>query len=304
MAGSAAYCAVSIVGILWIVPTRLGEAVARRFDWQSAVLFVPGISAVLFGISTSARNGWSWQGGLSAAGGAVLLAIWIYRSLTIADPLLNLRLFRLRPVVVTNGVAGLMAMGAFQASLLFSIILQNPRWTGAGLGITALQLGLAALPATGMGVIGGPLAGHMITRHGGRTTILAAGMVILAGWLSGFAFNDSVIAVVLAWCILNVGTACMMGATSIVLAEVVPPERTSEASGMIVVVRGVAQGVGAMLVTTLLASESVRDRISGAEFPTAGALSLTIAVMAALGVGAVVIALALPRRGQLAKAAT
>ncbi len=82
-------------------------------------------------------------------------------------------------------------------------------------------------------------------------------------------------AIVVAWCLISFGTASLFAVAPVILTQVVAAGRTSEATGMLVVLRGLAQGVGTMIVTTLLASEVVRDPAGKASYPTETALQIT-----------------------------
>ena len=94
--------------------------------------------------------------------------------------------------------------------------------------------------------------------------------------------------------VISFGTTMLFSVAPTIIAQASPPERISEISGLITVIRQLFMGIGAQMVTTLLASDIVRrgDEI----YPSPFAYDITVAVIAALCTVAVLTALALPRQ--------
>jgi hypothetical protein len=108
----------------------------------------------------------------------VLLVAFVARQATAANPLMPLRLFRIRVVSGANIVQGLLVVGMFGTFFLGALYLQQVRGYGP------LLVGLAFLPATAvMGVMSLRLAGPVMARLGAYRTILVSLIVLLGGLL-------------------------------------------------------------------------------------------------------------------------
>lgn len=293
---SAVYCGVTWLAVRMLIPVSPRGAVTQGIDWLSGILFAPGIMFLLYYVGTIAKHGLYDPVGLIAfALGILLLVYWVWRSLSAAAPLLDVRQFRNRNILVANIVTAFVAMSSLQLPLIFSILLQAPVWTGIGLGVSAFLAGVAKLPSNILSILAGPLSGWLTGRGGGRTAMLAGGTLATLGWALAYVFHGSVIEVIIILGVISFGTTMLFAVGPTILAEAAPGERTSEVSGMLTVVRSLFQGIGAMLITTLLATEVVKDPASHAQYPTQGAFHLTIGAVILLSIFATICAFALPR---------
>jgi MFS family permease len=90
-----------------------------RIDWGGAALMSFGLSAVLLAVSEG--NSWGWGSTrviALLAGGAVVLAIWARYELRVPQPLVDMRMMRLRGVWTTNLTALMVGFGMFGSFLL------------------------------------------------------------------------------------------------------------------------------------------------------------------------------------------
>src|SRR3546814_13585291 len=81
-----------------------------------------------------------------------------------------------------------------------------------------------------------------------------------------------------------------------VIAQASPPERISEISGILTVIRQLFLGIGAQMVTTLLAVDVVRR--GGESYPSPFAYDLAVIAIVALCVGAILLSFLLPQIGR------
>lgn len=292
---SALFCATSFVLIYALLP-RSPRLPVGKIDWLSGILFAPGILALLFYISNGPKTGWFEPANI----GALLLALalltwWLRRSLTSDDPLIDIRLFRDRNISIANIITGLTAMSTLQITLVFSIMLQAPRWTLVGLGATATVAGLAKLPSNIGSLFAGPLSGWITYRGGGRMAMIVGGLLTVAGWTLAYFFHDTIVQVIVALCVISFGTTMFFAVGPTILAYAAPPERTSETTGVMTVVRQAFLGIGAQVVAVLLASDQVTSPETGERYPTPAAFDTAILYIIALCILATLVALALPR---------
>lgn len=299
---SALFAASAMLAVALCVPAWQPRNAGVRIDWLGGVLFVPGILALLVAITYGSTWGLFDLRTLGmAAFGIVLMVVWIMVSLRTENPLFEVRLFANRQVAIANAATAILSMSALQITLVFSLLLQAPRWTTIGLGVSATLAGLVKLPSNVSSLAAGPLSGWLTARGGGRTTMLGGGVLCTVGWLLALAFHDSILHVGLVLVVISFGTTMLFAVGPTILAAAVPDNRTSEAAGTMTVLRQAFMGVGAQLITVLLATETQVMPGGGARFPTPQAFMLTIGVIVALCVAATLLALALPRDAGLVR---
>ena len=294
---SAIFCAITIAACLAFVPRSTPLPDSRRIDWISGIAFAPGIMALLYYVSTAPKTGWLTTHNLAAAGaGLAFLGWWLFRSLRSTNPLLDVRLLARREVAVTNLASAIIAMSALQLVLLFSIMLQAPTWTLVGLGATATVAGLAKIPSNILATAAGPFSGWLMTRYGGRTSMIAGGIICTIGWIMAWFDHGSISAIVIALCVIAFGATILFAVAPTIVTAAAPVERSSEVSGMLGVVRGLSLGIGAQFVTTLLATDQVTR---GSEtYPSPAAFQLAIGAIIACCILATIISLALPGKAR------
>jgi MFS family permease len=296
-AAGAAFSFLSFAAVWALVPATPGHHDGAPTDFLSALLGAPAIAGLLFAIS-SARS-WGWAD--PRLRGILLLSLalgglWIGRSLRMANPLIDFRLFARHDVLVINLAYMLIAFGSFQITLIFSLLLQSPTWTGAGLGIAATAAGLATMPSTALAMLIAPPIGLLIARHGGRIVTIWGGVVTVVGWICGILWHDTVASIAIGMCVMTAGGVTLYAAGPTVLIGAVPPERTSEATGMMVVLRTLAMAAGAQIFAMLLASDTVSNPALGkGSYPTEQAFMLAMGAVALASVVATLVAAMLRR---------
>src|SRR3546814_20719194 len=85
-------------------------------------------------------KGWGWANGWGLAAliaGLSLVVWWVRQSLASPNPLIAVRSFSNRTIAVGCAVTALVSMGTLQITVFFSLLLQAPVWTAAGLGFSA-----------------------------------------------------------------------------------------------------------------------------------------------------------------------
>jgi MFS family permease len=291
---SAIMLAVAWIAIKLMIPARPGNPPLVPIDWIEGVLPVPGITAVVLGISLSSTMGWldSRVIGLILLGLAIM-AYWARRSLGAKEPFINLRLLASRNVSVAIGLAVLLSMGTMQITLVFSAYTQNPTWTMAGLGLSATVAGLAKLPSNVLSFFAGPYSGWLQQKRGMRFPVLAAGLLGTIGWLLSLTFPTNIIQVIALLCVISFGTTMLNAAIPNVIVASVPEARTSEAIGALSVLRGMAQSVGSQVIAVMLAVGALVAPEGGAQIPSPTGFRITMAWIAALTLCAALAAFAL-----------
>ncbi len=224
--------------------------------------------------------------------GAVGLAAWGLVELRVAEPLVDLRLAALRPVLCANIVGVLVGMGMYIGMSLINRLVQTPTGTGYGFGASLVLTGLLLMPLSLGSLASQPLARWVSLRYGLRSA-LAAGALVMAFTLISLGLSHGhvwEIAVVTG--LLGVGVGGTFALMPALIVASVPARRTGSAMSLNQVVRTAGGTFGSALAITLLTAHTA----TGAPFPTDAGYELAFIVGGVLSaVGAAVVVLVLPR---------
>ena len=266
---SAGQAALALVLVLIFLPASKGSGVKGGLDVIGGVLFVPGLAGVLLAISNGKDWGWSDARTLGLfAGSLALMVFWVFYELRHSNPLIDVRQFANRKVALTNLDMAMFGLGASQLMLVILLLLQQPTWTGIGLGISATFAAMVKLPGNVLALVFGPLGGHITAKHGGRRAMLIAVTVVLAAWIGITLWKDSLWFLMAMIVLASAGGSMMYAAMPNLIIEAAPQERTSEMTGLANVVRTTFTAIGAQLIAFVLASSTVSDPANGQAFPT------------------------------------
>ena len=162
---------------------------------------------------------------------AVLFAAFLVIESRVRDPLMPLRLFRIRSIAVSN------VIGVLWAAAMFAWFFISALYMQLVLGYTPMQIGLAFLPANLiMAVFSIGLSAKLVMRFGLKLPI-AAGMLLTAAGLGLLALAPSgggfVLHVLPGMLLLGVG--CGMALNPVMLAAMsdVDPSESGLASGVV-----------------------------------------------------------------------
>jgi MFS family permease len=179
---------VGVFGTIWAYRKLRdnGERHPGRIDWWGNVTFALGLGAILVaitdGIQPYGQHSEGWTNpvviGLLVGGVGLLVAFGIIES-KVAEPMFELRLFRIRAFAAGNvaGLAVAIARGGLQFML---IIWLQGIWLplhGYTFSDTPLWAGIFLLPLTAGLLISGPISGALSDRFGARG-FATAGMVV------------------------------------------------------------------------------------------------------------------------------
>jgi MFS transporter, DHA2 family, multidrug resistance protein len=262
---------------------------AGRLDLLSAGMSIGGLLAVIYGLKLLAQDGLGAEP-LAWMGAGLLIGVaWARRQQRLAEPMIDIRLFRVRAfntALVINFLAIFVAVGYF---LFVAQYLQLV------VGLSPLEAGLWSLPSAIAFIVGSQLAPRIVERVPPRYVIsggLAVGAVGLL-LLAGVSTADGLLQLVVASVVISLGLAPVFGLTTELIVGSAPPEKAGAASG----ISETAAELGGALGLAVLGSIGVlvyRGRLSSlpAEIPP----ELASAVRDTLG-GAAAVAEQLP--GQL-----
>src|SRR5262249_11819746 len=201
---------------------------ARRLDPGSAALSLAAVLAVVYGFKAAAQDGPGPRPALAVLAGLAVGALFVRRQLTLADPMLDLRLFRLP--AFRAGLATYL-LGLF---VVFGYFLYIPQYVQLVLGLSPLRAGLVTVPAMLAFVAGSQLAPRL-ARRVPPAGLLGGGLALAAAALAALALAGGPPApalLVAVGVVTSLGTVPALTLTQELIVGSAPPERAGAASGI------------------------------------------------------------------------
>jgi DHA2 family multidrug resistance protein-like MFS transporter len=293
--GSVFLLAVPVMALLLVLgPALLPEyrdPNAGRIDLASAVLSLFAVLALIFGLKQAAQYGFSVLSLLALLIGMGLAAVFVRRQARLADPLIDLRLFR-APAFSASLVVYM--LGTFVA---FGIFVFMTQYLLLVLEMTPLEAGLWTVPFA-LGFIAGSMVAPRLIRALRPADVMAGGLAVAAlGFLliTQAGRVDGPGLVVAGMVLQSIGIAPVFTLTNDLIMSAAPPERAGAASG----ISETSSELGGALGIALFGS--LATAVYGAALDpstVAQALKLTAAVSAVLvlAMAAVVVGLLRPAK--------
>ena len=213
---------------LRLLPESYGTR--ARLDLPGVALVTAGVVGLVWGLARTGQAGWGSAEVIAAlAAGAVLLAAFFAWEARAAEPMLPLRLLRIRAFAAGNATAFLMTGSTFSAAFLITQYFQF------ALGYSPLAAGLRLLPWFGTPMLISPVAGALSDRIG-RRPVIATGLLLQAAgfsWVAATATaTGSTVGVVLALLVAGVGISMALPTVPTAVLSSVQPAEMGKASGI------------------------------------------------------------------------
>ncbi|MDQ5825355.1 MAG: MFS transporter [Chloroflexota bacterium] len=230
--GSVFLMAIPVMGLLLVLGPRVlpefRDPNAGRLDLRSAAMSLAAVLMVIYGLKEIAQDGFGTLSVLSILAGVAVGVVFVRRQLALADPMIDLSLFRVpsfSAALATN------VLGIFVAVGYFLFIAQYLQLV---LGLSPLEAGLWSVPSAAGFIIGSNVAPRFIHRFRpayvlGSSLALAAvglGLLLLVDTTSGLPI------LVAASLVISLALSPMFNLTTELTVGSAPPERAGAASGV------------------------------------------------------------------------
>jgi len=201
---------------------------AGRLDLVSAAMSAVAVLVVIYGLKETAQDGFGPIPALTIVAGLAVGALWVRRQRRLADPMIDVGLFRIRAfnaALAVNFLAIFVAVGYF---------LYIAQYLQLVVGLSPLEAGLWSLPSAFGFIIGSQLAPRIVHRVGpayliaGGLAVAAAGLVLL----TQVGVTGGLWILVISSAIISLGLGPVFGLTTELIVGSAPPERAGAASGI------------------------------------------------------------------------
>jgi EmrB/QacA subfamily drug resistance transporter len=276
----------------------------RALDLPGTLTVTAGLALGVYGIVSTDTHPWgSTHTLVSLAAAGALLAAFVLIETRAPEPIVPLRIFRLRSLSAANGLA--VVIGGAMFSMFFFVTL----YLQVVLGFSPLQAGLAFLPVTAMIITGAQVSGRLVSRFGPRPLLLAATATnaLALAWLSRIGADGGYWTHVFGpAALLGVGLGTSMVPMMLAATTGVDAREQGLAAGLINTTRMVGGAVGLAALATIATDRTAALLGHGPVRPGTAALNAALTagynralvVSAIVVAAAVVIVLALPRTAQ------
>ena len=228
---------------------NVGNITRPHVDGLSIVESAIGCSGLVIGASLSSRFGWLSVPVITAlATGVVVLAFYTHRQLHLAEPILNLRIFKHRAFAIGTGLV----------MLDFGIILSSmyllPMYVQNGLLLPVTMAGMIMLPGGVTNAITSAVAGRLYDNVGAKRPALVGIVLALVGvlMLLTTSTRTTVTFVIAAYVILMIGCPLFMAPSQTSALNALPGISSNDGSTILNTMQQIVGAVATAVATSLL----------------------------------------------------
>jgi EmrB/QacA subfamily drug resistance transporter len=251
-----------------LIENRPGTGLRGGVDVTGSVLVTSAMMIAVYAIVTAAEHGWASAHTLGFGGAAaILLAAFFWLESRIENPILPLRLLKVRTLIGASVVRGFLVTGMFGTWVLGTLFVEHV------LGYGAWDTGLAFLPMTlTVGALSLGTTARVMARLGPeRTVVLGMGFVAVALlWLTNAGPDASYFpSLFFPFALMGLGMGTAMLPLLTIAMSGVPERDAGLGSGILNVSMQLSGALGIAILGTLAASRTESLSADGASVASA-----------------------------------
>lgn len=251
------------------------------FDLLGSILYIIGIAAFLYGLSSISSIFWAKYAAIAGLG---LLVLFVVVELKVSHPILQASLFRNQTFFFSNLAALINYSATFAVTFLLSLFLQ------VVVGYSSQQAGLILLAQPIIMAVFSPLFGSLSDRIEPRL-LASLGMGLSAVGLLGFVFlrpDSPVWMLIILQAVMGLGTAIFVSPNNNAIMSSVQPKFYGLASSTMATMRLIGQAMSMAVVTMIISAFIGHAAFSSATVPelvsSMHTLFLVFTILCVLGV--------------------
>jgi EmrB/QacA subfamily drug resistance transporter len=275
-----------------LIATDVREGTRGRIDWVGSLLVTASLMSAIYAIVQASGHGWVSSsvvgfGGLSAA----LMAAFLAVEARIENPIMPLRVLRVRGLVSSSVVRGFLVTGMYSTFFLGTLYLEHVLHYGP------LQTGLAFLPWTmTVGALSLGITARLVGRFGPMRVLITGMITVIVGLglLTTVGAHTSFFPTIfLAYFAIGLGIgSAFLPLLTIAMADV-PAADAGLGSGIINVSQQISGALGLAVLSTIATNrthslETAHNQLVGSLLAgyhlafTLGAASVAVGILGAL----------------------
>ncbi|HVV09647.1 DHA2 family efflux MFS transporter permease subunit [Amycolatopsis sp.] len=238
--------------LAWRILPKDAPRATEKFDFPGMLMLSPGLALLIFGVSKIPAEGGIgspsvWLPGLV---GLALIVAFVLRATRIPNPLVDLKLFKDRTFAVA-----MITMTFFMVAFMGAMLVL-PTYFLLVRGESALQAGLLLAPQGIGAMITMPIGGRLADKIGPGKIVLPGIVVILAGLavFTQVGADTSYPLLLAGLFVMGLGMGMTMMPISAAALQTLTQRSVARASTSMNIIQQAAGGIGAAVVSIILAS--------------------------------------------------
>lgn len=244
----------AIVLTVTFIHQKQNELRRHKLDFGGFATLTSGLLALVFALIEGQKYGWGSTTIVSLfVAAVVLLGAFVLVERRVAEPMIDVKLFKDRDFTIGNLVALLTTFAMLGAFFLTPLFIQQI------LGFSAFKSGMVTLPMALVMLVVAPVSGKLSDRYGGKP-FLISGLLItaLAMWLlSHFSVDTTQQSLIVPFAVFGLGLGFVMPVMVNVALANVPPTQYGAGSGVLNTFRQLGGVFGVAIVGTFFTSQVV-----------------------------------------------
>lgn len=222
-----------------------------KLDWLSLLLSTTGFGSLLYGFSSVGNDGWGSKTVLiGLAIGTVLIALFIWRQLSMTKPFLQLRVFASAEFTIATFLSSVVMIAMIGVEMIVPLYLQIVH------NMSAFQSGLTLLPGALMMAVMSPITGQAFDRIGAKRLSIAGLFLLTAGTLPFVMITKQTptIYITFLYAVRMFGISMVMMPATTSAMNALPNNLISHGTAVNNTVRQVASSIGTAILVSVLAN--------------------------------------------------
>jgi EmrB/QacA subfamily drug resistance transporter len=238
----------------FVLQFKLHLPVIKRkvhIDYLGSILLAAGVSSLLIWVSLAGQefDWWSWQTWTMVGGGLALLGLTVLAERTAPEPIIPLRFFRNRTIVLSSLTSLFVGIAMFGATVFLSQYFQLAR------GESPTMAGVMTIPMIAGLFLSSTISGQVISRTGRWKAFVLVGALLLTaglGLMGTVAFDTNYWVVAPYMLLIGAGVGMMMQNLVLAVQNIIAPQDLGAASSFIAFTRSLGGAIGVSALGAVL----------------------------------------------------
>ncbi|RYM06657.1 DHA2 family efflux MFS transporter permease subunit [Sporolactobacillus sp. THM7-7] len=226
---------------------NVSEVTKPKVEVPSIVLSTIGFGGIVYGLGSGGGSGAAL---VFLIAGAISLMLFVWRQLTIEEPILNLRVFKYSIFSLAMIILIMVMMTLFSTMIILPIYLQNVLF------LTSFGAGLILLPGGLMNGLLSPVMGRLFDRLGPRW-LAVPGLLMISlsiGLFSRISTSEGSLYMIILYSLLLIGMSMVMMPVSTTGLNQLPKSLYAHGTAVMNTLQQVSGGIGTALFVGIMAS--------------------------------------------------
>ena len=239
----------------FLIVENIGLGIKQGVDWVGSALITLSVMVAIYGVVTATTYGWLSAHTLGILGAAVALFVFfIALESRLANPIMPLRILKLRTLTSTAVIRGLLITGMFSTFFIGALYFEHV------LGYSPVKTGLAFLPqALCMAALSTGITAKLVDRFGAKVVMYPGMLMAVVGLVlfgSAGEHANYFPQIFIGFLLLGAGAGLsFMPLLQIGMSEV-PSEDAGLGSGVVNVSQQMAGAIGLAFLSTIAANRT------------------------------------------------